>query len=119
MTESTPVAPLAKPLQATTQVETFSGLSHDEAALLLTRDGPNLLPGSATKSLFTIIVGVVTEPMFLMLLASVFALPFLREVMGLAPIGGAMIGYGLVLLIGIGLWLELLRWLAWRPAARH
>jgi hypothetical protein len=39
--------------------------------------------------------------------------------MGLAPIGGAMIGYGLVLLIGIGLWLELLRWLAWRPAARH
>ncbi len=47
-----------------------SGLSQAEAASRLLKDGPNLLPGSTPKSSFAIVVGVVTEPMFLMLLVA-------------------------------------------------
>ncbi len=46
------------------------GLSHQEAAERLARDGPNQLPGSAPKSLLAIVREVLTEPMFLMLLAA-------------------------------------------------
>ncbi len=46
------------------------GLSATEAARRLAADGPNLLPGSAPKSAVTIVREVVTEPMFLMLLAA-------------------------------------------------
>jgi len=45
------------------------GLSAAEAARLLAQDGPNMLPGSAPKSTLAIVRDVVTEPMFLMLLA--------------------------------------------------
>ncbi len=47
-----------------------TGLSADEAAHRLAAEGPNLLPGSAPKSGFAIVHDVVTEPMFLMLLAA-------------------------------------------------
>ncbi|MEO7952959.1 MAG: cation-transporting P-type ATPase, partial [Polaromonas sp.] len=47
-----------------------SGLSSAEAARRLAADGPNLLPGSAPKSNFSIVREVITEPMFLMLLAA-------------------------------------------------
>ncbi len=46
------------------------GLSAVEAARRLAQDGPNLLPGSAPKTTFAIVQGVLTEPMFLMLLAA-------------------------------------------------
>ena len=46
------------------------GLSAAEAARRLALDGPNLLPGSAPKTGFAIVRDVVTEPMFLMLLAA-------------------------------------------------
>ena len=46
------------------------GLSSDVAARRLASEGPNLLPGSAPKSTATIVRDVVTEPMFLMLLAA-------------------------------------------------
>lgn len=45
------------------------GLRSEEAARLLAADGPNVLPGNAPKSTLAIVRGVVTEPMFLMLLA--------------------------------------------------
>jgi P-type Ca2+ transporter type 2C len=45
------------------------GLDADEAARRLEAEGPNLLPGSAPKSTIAIVRDVVTEPMFLMLLA--------------------------------------------------
>ena len=44
------------------------GLDPQEAARRLAEHGPNLLPGGVPKSLFAIVVGVVVEPMFLMLL---------------------------------------------------
>ena len=44
------------------------GLDAEEAARRLAEHGPNLLPGGVPKSLFAIVVGVVVEPMFLMLL---------------------------------------------------
>ena len=46
------------------------GLSSAEAAHRLAIEGPNLLPGSAPKSNAAIVRDVVTEPMFLMLLAA-------------------------------------------------
>ena len=46
------------------------GLNPEEAARRLAEHGPNLLPGGAPKSLFAIVVGVVIEPMFLMLLVA-------------------------------------------------
>ena len=46
------------------------GLSAAEAARRLAAEGPNLLPGSAPKSRLAIVRTVVTEPMFLMLLAA-------------------------------------------------
>jgi Ca2+-transporting ATPase len=47
-----------------------TGLSSAEAARRLAADGPNLLPGSAPKSTWAIVRDVLTEPMFLMLLAA-------------------------------------------------
>ena len=47
-----------------------AGLSVAEAARRLAADGPNLLPGSAPKSTLAIALGVLVEPMFLMLLAA-------------------------------------------------
>lgn len=47
-----------------------SGLSTQEAARRLAEEGPNLLPGGAPKSMFAIVLGVLTEPMFLMLLVA-------------------------------------------------
>ena len=49
---------------------TGRGLSSAEAVRHLAADGPNLLPGSAPKSSAVIVRGVLTEPMFLMLLAA-------------------------------------------------
>jgi len=46
------------------------GLSSQQAAERLARDGPNQLPGSAPKSTLAIVREVLTEPMFLMLLAA-------------------------------------------------
>jgi P-type Ca2+ transporter type 2C len=46
------------------------GLSTAEAAARLARDGPNLLPGSAPRTLWDMVRGVFTEPMFLMLLVA-------------------------------------------------
>ena len=46
------------------------GLSSAEAARRLDSEGPNLLPGSAPKSMLAIVRDVLTEPMFLMLLAA-------------------------------------------------
>lgn len=46
------------------------GLSDAEAAQRLATEGPNLLPGSAPKPTAAIVREVVTEPMFLMLLAA-------------------------------------------------
>ncbi|WP_286137879.1 cation-transporting P-type ATPase, partial [Polaromonas sp. C04] len=46
------------------------GLTGAEATQRLAADGPNVLPGSAPKSTWAIVQGVLTEPMFLMLLAA-------------------------------------------------
>ncbi|HAL39816.1 MAG TPA: cation-translocating P-type ATPase [Polaromonas sp.] len=46
------------------------GLSTAEAARRLAAEGPNLLPGSTPKSTLAIVRKVLTEPMFLMLLAA-------------------------------------------------
>ena len=52
------------------RADALQGLSSREAAERLARDGPNQLPGSAPKSLLAIVREVLTEPMFLMLLAA-------------------------------------------------
>lgn len=48
----------------------FIGLSDTDAASRLDQYGPNVMPGNQPKSLFSIIYGVVSEPMFLMLLGA-------------------------------------------------
>ncbi|WP_276808063.1 cation-translocating P-type ATPase [Castellaniella defragrans] len=48
----------------------LQGLSSTDAAERLAQDGPNQLPGSAPKSTLAIVREVLTEPMFLMLLAA-------------------------------------------------
>lgn len=50
--------------------KTVCGLGTQEAARRLVEDGPNLLPGGTPKSMFAIVRGVLTEPMFLMLLVA-------------------------------------------------
>ena len=47
----------------------IKGLTESEAALRLKEDGPNELPQSRKKNLFKIAVGILREPMFLLLLA--------------------------------------------------
>ena len=46
------------------------GLSAQEAARRLAAKGPNLLPGAERKTLMRIVLGVLAEPMFLMLLVA-------------------------------------------------
>ena len=46
------------------------GLDPAEAARRLAAHGPNLLPGNAPRSMLAIVGGVLTEPMFLMLLVA-------------------------------------------------
>ncbi|MDF2464650.1 MAG: P-type ATPase, translocating [Ramlibacter sp.] len=48
----------------------IQGLTRQEAARRLESTGPNALPGSEPKSMLRIALGVLTEPMFLMLLAA-------------------------------------------------
>ena len=50
--------------------EPLQGRSSQQAAERLASDGPNQLPGSAPKSNLAIVREVLTEPMFLMLLAA-------------------------------------------------
>ncbi|WP_296871026.1 cation-translocating P-type ATPase [Tibeticola sp.] len=47
-----------------------SGLSQAEARARLARDGPNMLPGAAPRSTWSIALSVLREPMFLMLMAA-------------------------------------------------
>ena len=54
----------------TFDLATAVGLSDDEAAHRLVRDGCNELPSSKPRSLFAIALEVVREPMFLLLVAS-------------------------------------------------
>ncbi|WP_404300904.1 cation-translocating P-type ATPase [Alicycliphilus denitrificans] len=58
------------PDQASAAASLPQGLSSQEAAARLAQDGPNQLPGSAPKSTAAILREVLTEPMFLMLLAA-------------------------------------------------
>jgi Ca2+-transporting ATPase len=51
-------------------IQNLRGLSAAEAARRLRVDGPNMLPGSSPKTFFSIVAGIVTEPMFLMLLVA-------------------------------------------------
>jgi Ca2+-transporting ATPase len=52
------------------EASTLKGLSAAQAARRLADEGPNLLPGSEPKSTVAIVRDVITEPMFLMLLAA-------------------------------------------------
>lgn len=49
---------------------TLSGLTTEEAAARLRRDGPNVLPTNRPKPLWAIALHVLVEPMFVMLLAA-------------------------------------------------
>ncbi len=46
------------------------GITAQEAAVRLRRDGPNELPGQGPRSLLRIARDVMTEPMFLLLIAA-------------------------------------------------
>ena len=52
------------------QPASLTGLDPTEAARRLEAQGPNLLPGSAPKTLWKMVIGVLLEPMFLMLLVA-------------------------------------------------
>jgi Ca2+-transporting ATPase len=52
------------------EFQQLCGLDEAEAALRLAQDGTNTLPGSEPKSMLRIALGVLVEPMFLMLLAA-------------------------------------------------
>ena len=72
-----------------------AGLSDDEARARLLRDGPNRLPQARRRSLARIALGVATQPMILLLLATTLAY---------AALGSATDAIGLVvsvLLIGV------------------
>src|SRR6266545_3361314 len=54
---------------APSDINAISGLSEQEAAERLRREGYNELPSSKKRSIFAIAFGVVREPMFLLLVA--------------------------------------------------
>lgn len=58
----------------------FKGLSEEEAQAKLKRSGYNELPSSKPNSILSIAVGVITEPMFLLLVASATLYLFLGDV---------------------------------------
>lgn len=51
------------------KINSFTGLSDQEAEQRLKKEGPNELPASKKRSFWAITVEVVSEPMFLMLVA--------------------------------------------------
>ncbi|OYY35066.1 MAG: ATPase [Polaromonas sp. 39-63-25] len=65
-----PASHRPQPPSATPVASARQGLSASEATRRLAEQGPNLLPGSEPKSTAAIVRDVVTEPMFLMLLAA-------------------------------------------------
>jgi Ca2+-transporting ATPase len=74
------------------------GLSTAQAAQRLTEDGPNALPGGQRRTLLSIAVGTVREPMFLLLLAAgtlYLAFGDLQE--GLTLFGFVVVTVGLTL----------------------
>ena len=68
----TPTTPLSARTSSThaLQVEGLCGLQEAEAAARLVAEGPNELPGTRSRTLATIALEVVREPMFLMLVAA-------------------------------------------------
>lgn len=58
----------------------FKGLSEEEAQAKLKRNGYNELPSSKPNSILSIALGVITEPMFLLLVASATLYLFLGDV---------------------------------------
>src|SRR5680860_1330849 len=56
-------------MQTSFRTEEFKGLSSTEAANKLENEGYNELPSSKPKNVFQIALGVVKEPMFLLLVA--------------------------------------------------
>jgi Ca2+-transporting ATPase len=71
-----------------------SGLTSAEAAARLAADGPNALPGASRRSTAAIALGVVREPMFLLLLAATavyLAVGDLHEALVLAASIGVVI----------------------------
>jgi Ca2+-transporting ATPase len=57
------------PMDPASDADALAGLSDAEARLRLQTDGPNELPSSRRRSLLALAWGVVSEPMFLLLLA--------------------------------------------------
>ncbi|MBU2767100.1 ATPase [Acidithiobacillus ferrivorans] len=55
---------------APTDAHHMTGLTRATAARRLAEEGPNLLPGSTPKTLLAIVLGVLVEPMFVMLLVA-------------------------------------------------
>ena len=51
-------------------IRDLHGLSVEEAARRLAANGPNMLPGASPKTFMGIVLGILVEPMFLMLLAA-------------------------------------------------
>jgi len=56
-------------MNTSSQKENITGISQKEAAEKLEKEGYNELPSSKPKSVFNIAIGVVKEPMFLLLVA--------------------------------------------------
>ena len=56
-------------MNTSSQKEINTGISHKEAAEKLKKEGYNELPSSKPKNVFNIAIGVVKEPMFLLLVA--------------------------------------------------
>lgn len=56
-------------MHTSSQMENINGLTKQEAAEKLEKEGYNELPSSKPKSIFNLAIGVVKEPMFLLLVA--------------------------------------------------
>jgi Ca2+-transporting ATPase len=61
---------MAPPSAQEAKASNVQGLSTAESAQRLRSEGANLLPGSSPKTLLSIVLGVLREPMFLMLLVA-------------------------------------------------
>jgi Ca2+-transporting ATPase len=69
-----------KKMETTFDPENITGLSQEEASEILKKEGYNELPSQKKQSLFSILLGVLKEPMLLLLLVAGTIYLFLGEV---------------------------------------
>ena len=95
---TTPAEPTARAASPDRLAGSPAGLTSDQTRQRLTQDGPNALPGAQRRSLLSITLETVREPMFLLLLAAASLYLLLGDLQeGLTLVGFVVVTVALTL----------------------